>query len=309
MPLGVVSRDLVAPCDCCRSDVWEYLFSENGYDLGRCENCGLHYIKQLPDYTKRMTEMENGRPGEQEQSAAGLHLLDEQRRDDAFLRYVDLTAQNAPDGSWLDIGCGTGTLIRLATRKGILAMGIELTKDRREAAQKLTEARIYGDPLEALNLASGSIAAVTMINVFSHLIRPMTTLCEINRILKDSGILLLATGEIGLGVQKHHMFRWDLGDHLYWLGETTIERYATEANFDLIHRERLWQPMEVFKRERFKTPGRSKVRNALKLACLTPGVFPLVRWYGLRKHRESPVYLSTLILRKHQLPSIPSKKS
>jgi 2-polyprenyl-3-methyl-5-hydroxy-6-metoxy-1,4-benzoquinol methylase len=296
----VALRTSLAPiCDCCHSDAWDYLFSENDYDLGRCQNCGLHYIKQMPDQAKRMTEMENGHPGEQVQSNAVLHLRGEQQRETAFQRYVDLGSANAPLGRWLDIGCGTGTLISLATRKGIFVEGIELTADRREAARKQTGATIYSEPLEALRLGPSSFAAVTMINVFSHLVSPMTTFREINRILKPNGIFLLATGEIGVGVRKHHMFTWDLGDHLYWLGEDTIERYATQTGFTLIHRDKLWQPAEVFRRERFKTSGRSKIRNAIKLACLTPGVFPVVRWYALRRHRESPVYASTLILQKH----------
>ena len=63
-------------------------------------------------------------------------------------------------------------------------------------------------------------------------------------------------------------------------------------------RDKLWQPEQTYRPERFRMPGRSRLRNAIKRACLAPGVFPLVRWYVLKKNRGNPVYTSTLILQK-----------
>jgi hypothetical protein len=114
------------------------------------------------------------------------------------------------------------------------------------------------------------------------------------------GIVLIVTGEIGLGVRKEHVFSWDLGDHLYFLGRHTIERYSSDLGFDVVSRQRVWQPSMTYTRERFKTPGRSKLRNAVKLFCVyTPGLLALIRWYMLkRRHADNPVYNATLVLRK-----------
>src|SRR5580704_11631681 len=34
-------------CDCCGASAWAYLFSDKEVDLGRCGQCGLHYVDRL----------------------------------------------------------------------------------------------------------------------------------------------------------------------------------------------------------------------------------------------------------------------
>jgi SAM-dependent methyltransferase len=289
------------PCDCCGSFTWEYLFTEAGIDLGKCMECGLHYIAQMPQREQRITEMEAGHFADgQVISNARLHLQSEHMRQRRFQAYVGLTRRFAPSGKWLDMGCGSGTLIQLAQEFGIDAEGIELTPDRRALARQVTGAVVYEYPLEALNFPPDSFAAVILINVFSHLTSPSETLAHIHRVLCPGGVVLLLTGEIGLGVRKHHVYSWALGNHLYFLGDSTIDRYANKLKFQLVYRDKTWQPAATYTRERFKIKGRSKLRNLVKIASLyTPGVFPLLRWYMLsKKHAGNPIYTSTLLLKK-----------
>jgi SAM-dependent methyltransferase len=254
----------------------------------------------MPELNQRVIEMEAGHFGHgQVVSGSNLHRQGEQVRQPQFQVYVDIVRRFAPVGKWLDIGCGTGMLIKLAQNVGVDAEGIELTSDRRMLARQLTGASIHEHPIEHLNLPSESFAAVTLVNVFSHLTSPTMTLSHIRRVLSPGGIMLLHTSEIGPGVRKHHTFSWDLGDHLYFLGESTIDRYAKKVKCRLIHRDRNWQPAVVYTRERFRMKGRSKLRNLGKMVALyTPGVFPLLRWYMLSKSQAgNPIYTSTLILK------------
>lgn len=248
-----------------------------------------------------MTEMEAGHFADaQIVLNARLHMQSEQLLRGQFQSYVDLVGRFASSGKWLDIGCGTGMLIHLARECGYAAEGIELTADRRALARQVTGAVVHDQPLEALNLPPASFAAVTLINVFSHLANPSETLTHIRRVLRPGGVLLLHTGEIGPGVRKEHVYSWDLGDHLYFLGESTIDRYADKLGFQIVHRERVWQPDAVYARERFEIKGRSRLRNLAKFAILhTPGVFPFLRWYMLNmRHVGNPTYTSTLLLQK-----------
>lgn len=289
------------PCDCCHAMAWEYLFTESEIDLGRCAQCGLHYIAQMPKLQERITEMEEGHFADRQLVLdAGAHLEGELMRRRRLQTLVDIARRFTPSGKWLDIGCGTGTFILVAKESGVDTDGIELTADRRTLARKMTGARVYDRPLEELAIAPESFAAVTLINVFSHLASPTETFSHIRRVLSVGGIMVLLTGEIGRGVRKGHVFSWSLGDHLYFLGEGTIERYAENLKFRLVYRDKVWQPATVFTRERFRMRGRSKLRNLAKLACLyTPGVFPLLRWYMLTKrHAGNPIYTSTLVLQK-----------
>jgi SAM-dependent methyltransferase len=288
-------------CDCCGADAWRYLFTENGFNLGRCAVCGLHYVRPMPSLTQRMTEMESSHyAGHLVTSGADVHLAQERQSRLALEAYVAVAHRFAPAGKWLDIGCGTGTFMTLARARGIEAEGIELTRERRDVALRETGGPIYDAPLEALDLPPKSFAGVTLINVFSHLTSPTNTLTHIQRVLVPGGIVLLRTGEIGPNVRRRHVYSWDLGDHLYFLGEQTAERYAAKLNFQLVHREKAWVPATVYTRERFMLKGRSRLRNAIKEAVVrVPGALPTLRWYMLKlRDATNPMFDSTLVLRK-----------
>lgn len=285
------------PCDCCHEAAWEYLFSDGGFDLGYCRTCGLHYVAQL-----------EAAEGEAEQAGyvdmeimidAAVHQRDEEMREGEFQAYIASVRRFAPPGKWLDLGCGTGTLIRLARGQGISVEGIELTQDRLQLARHSSEATVYDKPLEELRFPSGSFAAMTAINVFSHLRRPSETLAEVQRVLCPGGILLLVTAEIGRGVRKGHHYSWCLGEELYFLGENTIARYGQELGFELVQRTRRWLPELHYSKDWFRLRGRSRLRNLAKTACLyTPGVLPALQACVFRLQRDNPIHSSTLILRK-----------
>ncbi|MBU0617736.1 MAG: class I SAM-dependent methyltransferase [Planctomycetes bacterium] len=289
------------PCDCCGASAWEYEFTEANIDLGRCVKCGLHYVAKMPIQETRTAETRTGLfDHDHHIASAKIHISNEEQCESAFQGYLDLVQRFAPPGKMLDIGCGTGTAIRAARQCGIEAEGIELTSDRLELARKLTGATIHDQPIEKLGLAPGSFAAITLFDVFSHLASPTEAFSHMHRALCPDGIVLLRTGEFGAGLRKHHNYLWDLGDHLYFLGDHTIKRYAEKTDFELIYRETAWRPALIYTRDRFKRKGRSALRNFLKSVCVyTPGVFPLMRSYMLKKkHVGNPCYHSTLVLRK-----------
>lgn len=288
-------------CDCCGSNTWTISFTASGFDLMRCDECGMYSVAQMPPDAKRMTELEDDKFAKASGVAgASIHLRGERLRASEFCRYVDLVHQYAPTGSWLDIGCGTGQLIHVASSRGIQVDGIELTPDRRELAARTTGRRIFGDPVEDIDVPAASLAAVTMINVFSHLVRPGETIARVHELLCPKGILLLRTSEAGPSLRRYHSPNWHLGDHLHFLGRGCVERYAADNGFELLKRESQWQPEIDFSVERMYLRGPSRPKNLIKAFVLhTPGAMLLLRTYMLRRRqRDNPMYAATIILRK-----------
>lgn len=282
----------VITCDCCGGCDWEYLFSANRLDLGRCPDCGLHCV--APIDTLREHYEDTGILLD-----ARLQMEDEKLRTREFEAYIETVARFAVSGKWMDLGCGAGVLMQLAGNRGIAMEGIELTPSRAALAREVSKATVYETPLEDLGLPDGSFAAVIGINVFSHLRKPSETLAEIRRVLAPSGVLMLVTGEIGPGLRKEHNFSWPLGEELYYLGEKTIEAYGRKIGFQLLQRSRKWLPDFLYGEQRFREKGRSPLRNMAKKAILyTPGALPLLRSYVFDKQRDNPAYSSTLVLRK-----------
>lgn len=299
-------RDSKPPkCDCCGALDWEYAFSDRGVDLGRCRECGLYYVAQMPTLDERTPGVQAGtNVAGRHVSEAALHQSQEQGRAHLLEKYVRMAERFASPGVWLELGSGTGTLLRIARQRNIEIEGIELNQDRVPLLRKMDDVVIYDRPIESLDLSPNSYSVVITADVFSHLTQPMETLRCIHRILRDDGILFLQTGEIGKGARKVHQFEWELGDHLFFLGEHTIERYADQVGFSLIHRDREWCPTKVFSRDRFLLKGRFPLRNAFKSFCVhTPGVLPLLRWYMVKtRHADNPCYSSSLVLKKTASP-------
>jgi SAM-dependent methyltransferase len=291
---------IFAPCDCCGGQDWQYLFAANGYHLGRCRDCGLLYVGNRPSTAQRLEELGQGIfGGGRRTTEARHHLRGEEIRRQRYRRLVRLAQKLAPPGRWLDIGCGTGTLLRVAEEHGISIDGIELTPARRDAARQRTSAQVYERPLEDLQLPDASLAAIFMVDVFSHLFAPSATLAEVHRILLAGGIVVIGTSEFGPGVKPHHMWDWGLGEHLQFLGAGTIERYADRFGFELVERERTWLPDVLYSRRRLASPGTSPTRNAIKrLILAVPGAFPLFRSIMISRQRDNPGCVSLLVLQR-----------
>ena len=309
-------------CNCCGSADWLPLFDDNGLTLGRCTSCDLHYVSPMPRREQRMTEMESGHfAGTEEVSSAGGQTVAENALIAQFEHYADLASLclvrqrstatvldrakmvGSERSQWLDIGCGTGLLLKSAFSAGYDVQGIELTADRRVAATQTTNARIYGQPLEDLGLPDQSVDVISMINVFSHLTDPSATFVEILRVLRADGIVLIATGEVGASVRKAHVFKWNLGDHLYFLGGRTMGCYADSFGLSMLECERKWLPEQALSDEFLRTPGRSKARNiAKRFVVLLPPIKRLLLW----QQRGNPVYSSVFVLSKLPLMLPPS---
>lgn len=286
-------------CDCCGGDSWRPLFVENGITLGKCQECDLHSIEDIPAPEARMTEMEEGHyaSGSLEILDANRQIVAERVLTERFQTFVDLAKRHVDGGHWLDIGCGAGLLIALAQRAGFTGEGIELNADRRSAAATQTRAKIHGVPVEAIEYPDDTFDVISMINVFSHLTSPAETLTELRRILKPGGVLIMATGEMTDGVQKSHMLNWNLGDHLHFLGDRTLDRYSERIGFNVLERQRNWLPDEMFSREWLRMKGRSSKKNAIKTAIrVTPGGLALLRAVMLRRQADSKAHASVFAM-------------
>jgi SAM-dependent methyltransferase len=287
-------------CDCCGSDNWRALFSENGIRLGQCPHCDLLSVEALPEAGARMTEIEEGHyAGAKKVLEAGRQLGAERVLIDQFRSYVDLGKQFAPTGGWLDIGCGAGLLLSLAAGAGYAAEGIELNADRRAGAIEMTGRPVHGHAVEDMQFADDSFDVISLINVFSHLTSPTETFIELRRILRPGGVLVMATGEMGPGIEKSHMYNWNLGDHLYFLGDRTMKRYGQKVGLEIVAHERSWFPDLLYSRDSLRSKGRSGLRNAVKTTILrTPGAFGVFRKAMLHRHADSAAYSSVFALRR-----------
>lgn len=286
-------------CNCCGSSGRVELFQANGYNLGRCTDCDLHYVEPMPDPEARLADVHVGRYGD------GLQVIDaekqlaaEHARIKDFQNYVDLARKYSPGGRFLDVGCGAGFLMTVAQRAGYTPEGIELTADRLVVAARFG-ITVHDRPLEQLAIPDETFSAISVINVFSHLADPAATFTEVTRVLRPGGVVVVATGEIDGTVRQEHLPEWTLGDELFFLGKRTIDRLADRAGLRVVERQRTWLPDALFSPNNLRIKGRSRRRNAIKTALLvTPGALPALRYVIRRRQADNPIHSAVFVLQK-----------
>jgi SAM-dependent methyltransferase len=103
------------------------------------------------------------------------------------LRVVKWLRQREGKGTFVDYGCGTGTLLTEAAKLNWQAIGVELDSEVARAVEKRTGARVVSDPAE---LAEGTADVLHLGDVIEHLTEVNRLMPEILRLIKPGGLLL-----------------------------------------------------------------------------------------------------------------------
>lgn len=147
----------------------------------------------------------------------------------------------------LDIGCGNGCLMDIATVKFNEVYGCDISKTALQEANKRGIQTVCVDLNEVLlPYKSESFDTVTCIEVIEHVLDPMHLLGEINRILQHRGQLILSTPNIRYfrnlnnlilkGVFPHttkDTFVWG-GGHLHYFTIKDLSFLLQKAGFDRV---------------------------------------------------------------------------
>ena len=122
----------------------------------------------------------------------------------SFFRHA-LGAMKQPPGSvhcLLDVGCGYGYFLEMASEKGWQVAGVEIARDAAEAAgRSVGKQNVHHGTLASAGFANHSFDAVTLWDVLVFAPEPHKDLDETFRVLKPGGIL-------GLRVRNITFQRW-----------------------------------------------------------------------------------------------------
>lgn len=177
-----------------------HFFAEKEARILQCKNCGLQYISPRPDkefldwmyregyYSSviedRDTWTEKTLQHENEKEKVHLYRLKPIMKMRERYDYKKL----------LDIGTGAGYFLKLAKDRGFDVLGIEVSERAAEFAREN-----YGIPVlnvskvEEAGFEDRSFDVVALCHVIEHMPYPDATLMEINRILREKGLLLVVT--------------------------------------------------------------------------------------------------------------------
>jgi ubiquinone/menaquinone biosynthesis C-methylase UbiE len=195
----------------------------------RCPNCGLYQYGPPVD---------NSFYGDEEYHA-NYERHDKRKLRTAAVRLnriAPLLRTDAP--SFLDVGCGTGCMVRAAQDRGWTASGVDVSRRVVELGREAgLDTHLVGD--HKLPFDDQSFDVVTAWSVIEHVTDVRTTLSEWARVLRPGGVLVVDTSDADcwkvklLGARYRRFWRQD---HTYAFTPATLGRFVEEAGFELTRR-------------------------------------------------------------------------
>lgn len=195
--------------------VLDYAVSGEEFNLLACDACQLLLTSPRPadeDYTHYYDSRDYiSHTGTANSPLDRLYLV---ARKFTLLRKCKLIARHAGKGRLLDYGCGTGDFLRVATRKGWEATGIEPAPAARNIAARSIKA-LYPD-LDACSQDNFNV--ISLWHVLEHVADLSGTLEKLKQKLAPNGTIFIAVPNFRSHDSLHYASHWaglDVPRHLW----------------------------------------------------------------------------------------------
>lgn len=251
-------------CDLCGSTDSRYLFSNHDrmfpeindlYDLYQCSNCNLIWVnlKQEQDLHKHYCN-ENysvlnskGKTENLRQTATLIETLyqhsNQNDKESALSKIFKWTfspissffrsVKVVENGNYLDVGCGVGYYPLVMKYLGMNPHGVEPGEIDRTLADKY-DLNIFQGTLEEANYDDDYFDVITINHVLEHVYTPSEVMCELNRILKPGGYLIIGvpvSDSLAFKLFGKYWAQLDTPRHLYVFSTENLKRYAKQNDF------------------------------------------------------------------------------
>ncbi len=221
-------------CLLCGSSRFRLIHKRGQWTYLRCRRCGLVRLDPMPSpeelrqsYHTYLPDSEN----EVEKWEAMMRPV--------VVKSARIIEAESPPGRLLDIGSGYGFFLKEMKQRGWEVEGIEISETGRQYAKAKIGVNIHAGQLESLSLPRDSFDAVTLFYVIEHLSDPLSTMKEVNRILKPGGLALVRwphstpivrlTGPLSKRFDLYHS-----PYHLYDFSPLTMTMLLEGAHFEAI---------------------------------------------------------------------------
>ena len=233
--------ELVKTCDLCGAFHFEPELVANGWNLVRCNGCGLVFTS--PRYTEvYLQKLYSDRYYERASGYLSMQISgpseDEHYMAKSLIKICN-SNKKATKLRSLDIGCGGGRFTEAFQNSGWEAVGIDLSL-------KAVDAGVHrGLDLRVVDLDDPELGVFNMItnfHILEHVHSPRMLLDQCAKRLLNNGYLLIEVPDYGSRVASKMGPNWPYlypDSHLYQFTSNTINKYLNQAKFTVIQVRRV----------------------------------------------------------------------
>ncbi len=219
-------------CIICGSSGDVFLCRKNGFDLYRCENCGL--VRVIPPPSREQLESYYKDGYRQFRYSFRTPLTDPPRRKMGELKILERYCSSS---SLLDVGAAYGHFMHNAKQYGWDVTGVEPQDEARILAQSRFRLKIHESLADA---PDNKFSVVTLWHVIEHITTPYEFIGEIHKKLVRGGTFALSTPNLDSLSAKATGQSWGWlspPDHVILYSPKTLSRLLEQAGFEVLHLE------------------------------------------------------------------------
>ena len=229
------------PVDCplCHRPPCRFGVDFQGFHLARCPTCGLQFQHPRPVFGQLVKAVYGDvyHPPDDASVATRRHGLERQ-----LDRLQAMLA--APCRAMLDVGCGAGAFIRLASARGWQVDGTDVVVT--DWARQ-TGARLWEGQLPDIEFGTARFDVVRFNHVLEHTLYPLDELRRAREVVTKRGLLLvgvpnlvsltnsLKTWQSRLHLKIKRWRHYGALHHLWFFTPSTLCRLVETAGFDVVH--------------------------------------------------------------------------
>ena len=142
----------------------------------------------------------------------------------------------------LDIGCGTGDFLETAQQNNWNVFGIEPNEQARTIANKKTNNSVF-ETEQLLKFEPHSFDVISLWHVLEHLPNLQDQIDGFKKLLKPTGILIIAVPNYNSYDAKHYKQFWaayDVPRHLWHFNQASISKLVSKFSFKVEKVKPMW---------------------------------------------------------------------
>ncbi|HBE16936.1 MAG TPA: hypothetical protein DEG17_11825 [Cyanobacteria bacterium UBA11149] len=239
-------------CAICGSHTTKPLYKKYNLFISSCQKCGLVYAnprlskseiwdRYSPNYFWQEYLPSLG----VQKGQYDLDFFD--ARYGGMLRLIASYSQ--PPGRLLEVGTGAGFFLKAAQRAGWDVAGIEVSDAGVDFAKTQLHLDVRQQAAEEISFADNTFDVVVMFDVIEHLLDPQITILSLRRVLRDKGILIIATPNFKALSRLALGRDWAVlspKEHLYYFTQKTLTNFLSKNRFDNIYFVKNFSDFGVF---------------------------------------------------------------